>query len=142
MQQKGLGHRFLDLIFWVVGVSSLVGALYVYRISQWPTPKKTAQGGGFRFNVKTVAARRGTIAESIRLVGDIVPLRQVTLHSEVEGTITKVGAREGQLLKTGGGLVFLQRTDLVLLVKKQEALLQQAKASVQKMKATDRKSVV
>lgn len=137
MQQNGLGHRFLDLMFWIVGAGSLLGAVWFFRASQAPQAKKsTANRGGFRFNVKTIAVTRTKITESIRLVGDIVPLRQVTLHSEVEGTLVKVGAREGQSLRPGGVLAYLQRGDLVLQVKKQEALLQQARASAQRMKAT------
>lgn len=136
MQGKSFGQRLFDLLFWVVGLFALVGAVFLFRLSQMPKKKGGKRRGGFKFNVKTIAARQGAISETLRLVGNISPLREVTLHSEVEGVVVRVKAREGESLKRGRPVVILDRTDHVLKMRKQKAMLQQAVASERKMLAT------
>ncbi len=139
MQGKSFGQRMFDLLFWGVGVFALVTAVYLFRVSQMPKKKGGKRRGGFKFNVKTIAAERGAIAETLRLVGNIEPLKSVTLHSEVEGVVSRVKAREGATVRRGDSIVFLDRTDLVLQLKKHRALIQQAMASERRMLATFRR---
>ncbi|TNE49990.1 MAG: efflux RND transporter periplasmic adaptor subunit [Deltaproteobacteria bacterium] len=139
MQGKSFGQRMFDLLFWGVGVFALVTAVYLFRVSQMPKKKGGKRRGGFKFNVKTIAAEKGAIAETLRLVGNIEPLKSVTLHSEVEGVVSRVKAREGATVRRGSAVVFLDRTDLVLKLKKQRALIDQAKASERRMLATFRR---
>jgi multidrug efflux system membrane fusion protein len=64
------------------------------------------QGGGQQaVTVSTVAARKGDIGIYVSALGTVTPYYTVSIHSRVDGQLTKVQYTEGQLVHPGDPLV-------------------------------------
>lgn len=114
----------------MISVLALGAALYVYyRAVTAPTANKKGRGKGFRFTVKTAAVTRTTLTPSIVLQGDVVSNESATIRAEVSGVVTKVLVANGQQVKTGDVLVQLDDKDVVLAVRRTQALTMEAHAN-------------
>jgi len=120
----------VNAIFLLFGLGSVLGAFTVYRVTQLPAKKKKKKRRGFRFIVRTKPVHQGKIAVTLRLTGDVMARRSVVLRSEVSGVIRRIRAREGASVKHRRPVVYLQNIDQLLQMRKQKALMEQAKAGV------------
>jgi membrane fusion protein (multidrug efflux system) len=135
MSEISWSRRLRDLFFFMASMVTLVGSFGFYMWRTAPPPQKGGKGKGFRFAVRVEPAKRGNIRESVLLTGDLTPVRQVTLHSEIVGIVLRLGGREGDVIRQGAPVAYLDNTDQRLLVAKQEAMLKQAEAAHERAKA-------
>jgi RND family efflux transporter MFP subunit len=76
----------------------------------------------------TAIVKSGTIDDVIAFTGDLSPLNQSVISSEVDAIVKKVLVREGQLVAKGQTLAILDNTDLLQAVSQQQAVLSSARA--------------
>lgn len=99
-----------------------------------PGCRKQAGGGGppsgaMAATVIAAEARTESIAETLAVVGTLVPNEAIEVKSEVEGVVEEIAFNEGQTVKKGDLLVRLDES-------KFRAALQQAEANLQLSKVT------
>lgn len=76
----------------------------------------------------TTRVKRGDVANVIVFTGDLSPLNQSVISSEVDAMVKEVLVQEGQYVTRGQKLAILDDTDLAGAVSMQEALLASARA--------------
>jgi len=81
--------------------------------------------------VGVTAAISHPLTEVVRLSGTVEPHRASVVASEVEGVVEELVAREGDLVRRGGVLARLRRTDLELTRDAREAELREARARLE-----------
>ena len=127
------------LINWVMLLIGLVAVVlagqYFIEASKAKAKKKGAGRKAFAFLVKTAPARRGAINETVTLTGDVVASRQITIRSEIQGTIRKILFREGRTVPPNQTLLRFDQGDQLRLRDKQRALLAQARAALRRAQA-------
>lgn len=79
-------------------------------------------------NTDVVSVKTGTVDNVAAFTGDLSPLNQAVISSEVDAQAKKVLVNEGQLVKKGQVLAVLDDTDLHQAVSEQQALLATLKA--------------
>src|SRR5579863_1322730 len=70
----------------------------------------------------------GTVDNAIAFTGDLSPLNQSVISSEVDAVVKQVMVQEGQFVNKGQVLAILDDTDLKQAVSQQQAVLSSAKA--------------
>src|SRR6202158_1535974 len=107
------GHRWL----WVFALAVLIGgSIWYFRGSRSSTeaqgpaaPGGTSKGqgrqgagaGGFVVPVVVATAQRGDLPVYFDGLGTVTAFNTVTVHSRVDGQITKISFQEGQLVHEG-----------------------------------------
>lgn len=127
--------RWSDALFFVLSLIFALGAFSIYVSSGSGRKKRGKKRRGFQFSVRVQPVKRGEFNETIRLMGDLLPRRSVTLRSEIAGKVSRVYAREGVKLRKGQRILSLDSRDQRLQLRRQRALLAQAKASLVRAQA-------
>lgn len=114
---ESTGHRWL----WIVALAVLVGLGYWYF--RGPHASTEAQGpaapggsgkgqgrqgggaGGFVVPVVVATAQRGDLPVYFNGLGTVTAFNTVTVHSRVDGQITKINFQEGQFVHQGDDLL-------------------------------------
>lgn len=85
--------------------------------------------------VEAVQSRQGTLPLSERLNGTVIAHNQVELYPEISGTVDKVLARDGDLVKRGDPLVVLQDQQFQEQLQQSRAAMQVSQAAVKQAEA-------
>jgi RND family efflux transporter MFP subunit len=83
-----------------------------------------------RINVSVQAAEKKSITPFIESIGTLNPYEEVIISAEVEGILREVRVDEGSSVSKGMVLSVIEDTDYRLEVKKAEAILRQAEATL------------
>jgi multidrug efflux system membrane fusion protein len=110
------GHRWL----WILALAVLIGGgIWYFRTSRSSTeaqgpaaPGGSSKGqgrgtgaGGFAVPVVVATAQRGDLNVYFEGLGTVTAFNTVTLHSRVDGQITKINFQEGQFVHQGESLL-------------------------------------
>lgn len=103
-------HRGRWLIFLVL-LLLVAGAAYFFRERSQAQAKAQKPGGGRGsmgdrpVPATTAQARQGAMPVTVEALGTVTPVYTVTVTSRVQGAITEVHYREGQMVKKGDPLI-------------------------------------
>jgi multidrug efflux system membrane fusion protein len=132
---------------WLIalGVLVLLGAgAYVLRAGSGNAQSKTSSSSGQAGRnppvpVVVAAARRSDVAVYLSGLGSVTPLNTVTIHTRVDGELTKVLFQEGQYVKAGDLLAEIdprpfqvQLTQVEGALARDEALLRNARVDLER----------
>jgi HlyD family secretion protein len=121
------GHPFRK---WVIGIILLGLAFAGY----WYYRQSGSKDTGPVYNTEEVS--RGDLSLSVTATGNLAPTNQVTVGSELSGTVSNVYVDVNDLVKKGQPIAELDTTKLVQQVEKSRAVLLASKARVSQVKAT------
>jgi membrane fusion protein, multidrug efflux system len=149
--QRDAGPRESHTWVWVVVVILLLlGVLYFYRQHQ-KAAQATAQAKLPRPSapISTTTARTGDIGVYINALGTVTPVYTATITSRVDGQITNVAYREGQMVHKGDLLIEIDPrpfqaalTQAQGTLAKDEAVLNEAKIDLTRFQqAYDRNAI-
>ncbi len=128
-------------ILLVILAIAVLGGL---RVAQVISAKKEdpKRGRGSQIPLVDVAlVTQGLIEDKILRAGDIVPEKQVTIYSKVQGWVEKINVREGDRVKAGQVLVTLDAREAEATVAQAKASLEAATARLKQVKATSEETV-
>lgn len=96
---------------WPWIVAALVVALIVVIILRRGNSKSDAAAGGGRFGgagqavvIETATVKKGDIGVYVSALGTVTPFYTVSVHTRVDGQLTQVHYKEGQLVHAGDAL--------------------------------------
>ena len=100
-------HKSHTWIWIVIILVLLVGGFYLYRqhVKAADAAKAQAKQPRPGVPIQTVAARTGDIGVYINALGTVTPVYTATITSRVDGQITNVAYREGQMVRKGDLLI-------------------------------------
>src|SRR5712691_10370983 len=116
LELKSRGHRWL----WILALAVLIGGgIWYFRGSRTSTEAQSpaapgggskGQGrgtgaGGFAVPVVVATSQRGDLPVYFNGLGTVTAFNTVTVHSRVDGQITKINFQEGQYVHQGDALV-------------------------------------
>src|SRR3990170_325035 len=81
-------------------------------------------------NVQVQAAEKRSMRPFVETIGTLNPFDEVTVSAELDGILKEVGVDEGTAVSKGSVLARIDDTDYGLEVKKAEAALKQAEATL------------
>ena len=102
------------------------------------TVAKSPRGGGGPVTVTPVAATKGDIGIYLDSIGTVTPVYTASITSQVNGIVTAVHYKEGQLVHKGDPLFQVDNRQLLATLKYNEANLQAAQAQLTKLEAQPR----
>lgn len=114
-QSESKGHRWL----WILALAVLVGGgIWYFRAPRASTEAQgpgapggsskgqgRGTGGGFVVPVVVATAQRGDLPVYFNGLGTVTAFNTVTVHSRVDGQITKINFQEGQFVHQGESLL-------------------------------------
>ncbi|MFY9841696.1 MAG: efflux RND transporter periplasmic adaptor subunit [Terriglobales bacterium] len=98
-------HKSRWWVWMIVAVVILLGIAIYERRGSDPQAKAGADAASRPVLVSTAVARQGDIGIYQNALGTVTPVYTVTVTSRVQGEITKVYYREGQMVQKGDALV-------------------------------------
>jgi membrane fusion protein, multidrug efflux system len=136
------GHNAVRVIVWIILLAIFgVGFLLVLRRHDETTAKttKSPRGGGGPVNLTTTTAEKGDIGSYLDAIGTVTPVYTTSITSQVNGIVTDVHYKEGQLVRKGDPLIDIDvRTYQATLLQAQgtlerdENILGQAKMDLER----------
>jgi multidrug efflux system membrane fusion protein len=90
---------------WLIVAVVIVGGVWWWQRSGAPAAKVGGDAASRPVMVTTAAARQGDIGINLNALGTVTPVYTVTVTSRVQGEITQVYYREGQMVRKGDPLV-------------------------------------
>ncbi len=108
-------------IILILLIISVIGIIFIYpriglfqKESVAPGASGSGQGGGPAQNlpVKVVELKPQRLENNLNITGTIIPNEMVMLRSEISGLVAKVTFQEGQFVKKGTPLVYLNDEEL------------------------------
>ena len=136
-------HKGVKVIAWIVLLLIFaVAFVLVLRLHDDPAKSaKSPRGGGGAVTVTTIAAQKGDIGVYLDSIGTVTPVYTASITSQVNGIVTAVHYREGQLVTKGEALIDIDpRPYQATLVQAQgtlerdENILGQAKMDLERYK--------
>jgi len=112
---------------WVIGAAVLIVLVVLVR---------AFMGGGGKHNYATEPARMGNMEVHVTATGNLKPINQVTVGSEVSGLITKVYVDVNDKVVEGQPLAQIDIVKLQDAINRAQAALVSAQASVDQAQAT------
>jgi multidrug efflux system membrane fusion protein len=136
--------RTVKTIIWVV-VLAVFGLVFFLVLRQHNEQAATAgaarRGGGGAVTINAITAKKGNIGVYLDAIGTVTPVYSATITSQVNGIITAVHYREGQLVHKGDPLIDIDSRpyQATLLqaqgtLERDENILAQAKMDLQRYK--------
>lgn len=100
-------HKGVKVIAWIVLLLIFaVGFVLVLRHHDDTTKSaKSPRGGGGAVTVTTTAAQKGDIGVYLDSIGTVTPVYTASITSQVNGIVTAVHYKEGQLVSKGDALI-------------------------------------
>ena len=129
LNSAGSQAFFKRKIIWLVCAAIavvLAGAVIVY-----------ASTGKTQVRYKTAEVKKGELTVTVTATGNLQPMEQVEVGTEVSGTIKTVLVDYNSRVKKGDVLAKLDTTKLDAQVLQSEATLEYAKAKLEEAKATE-----
>ena len=99
--------RGLKLVIWVVVLLIFAATIWLVlrQQSDQATTAAAPRRGGGTVTVTTAAAQKGDIGDMLDALGTVTPVYTSSITSQVNGIITEVHYREGQLVRKGDPLI-------------------------------------
>jgi multidrug efflux system membrane fusion protein len=136
-------HKGVKVIAWIVLLLIFAVAFVLVLRHHDDTTKsaKSPRGGGGAVTVTTTAAQKGDIGVYLDSIGTVTPVYTASITSQVNGIVTEVHYKEGQLVSKGEALLDIDpRPYQATLVQAQgtlerdENILGQAKMDLERYK--------
>jgi membrane fusion protein, multidrug efflux system len=147
---EGHKHPVTRIIVWIV-ILAAFAALFWFVLHKRDDSKnaKAPRGGGGPVTVTTVTAQKGDIGNYLDGIGTVTPVYTSSITSQVNGIVTAVYYKEGQIVHKGDPLIDIDaRPYQATLVQAQgtlerdEGILAQAEMDLQRYhEAWDRKAI-
>jgi multidrug efflux system membrane fusion protein len=144
-------HQVIRIVVWVVILSIFaLGFLYIWRHHD-TTPKRPSRRGGAGgvAAITTVTAQKGDLGVYLNAIGTVTPVHTVSITSQVNGVITAVHYKEGQIVHRGDPLIDIDsRTYRATLLQAQgilerdENILAQAKMDLARYQDAWRRNAI
>jgi multidrug efflux system membrane fusion protein len=141
--QKESQHKGVKVIVWIV-VLAIFAAGFVMVLrhhDDTTTAAKSPRGGGGPVTITTTTAQKGDIGVYLDSIGTVTPVYTASITSQVNGIVTAVHYREGQIVQKGDALIDIDpRTYQATLLQAQgtldrdENVLGQAKMDLERYK--------
>jgi multidrug efflux system membrane fusion protein len=99
--------RGLKVLLWFL-LFLVFGIVFWLVLSQHEEAAKTgraARGGGGAASVTTTTAQKGDIGSYLDSIGTVTPVYSSSITSQVNGIVTKVYYKEGQIVRKGDALI-------------------------------------
>lgn len=93
------------VIMWVVILLVFAAGFWVVLHQQAQTTAKAPRGGGGPVTVTTVTAQKGDIGSYLDAIGTVTPVYTSSITSQVNGIVTAVHYKEGQIVHKGDPLI-------------------------------------
>ena len=93
------------VIMWLVILLVFAVAFWVVLHHQEQTTAKAPRGGGGPVTVTTVTAQKGDIGSYLDAIGTVTPVYTSSITSQVNGIVTAVYYKEGQIVHKGDPLI-------------------------------------
>jgi membrane fusion protein, multidrug efflux system len=93
------------VIMWLVILLVFAVAFWVVLHQQGQTTAKAPRGGGGPVTVTTVTAQKGDIGSYLDAIGTVTPVYTSSITSQVNGIVTAVHYKEGQIVHKGDPLI-------------------------------------
>ena len=95
------------VIMWIVLLSifALGFFLVLRKHDDAATTKKSPRGGGGPVTLTTVTSQKGDIGIYLDAIGTVTPVYTVSITSQVNGVVTAVHYKEGQIVRKGDALI-------------------------------------
>src|SRR6202166_3018374 len=90
---------------WLVILLVFAVAFWVVLHHQEQTTAKAPRGGGGPVTVTTVTAQKGDIGSYLDAIGTVTPVYTSSITSQVNGIVTAVHYKEGQIVRKGDPLI-------------------------------------
>ena len=134
LQQKGGKQRRSSKIWWLLLLVLLAGGAGWYFLNAPPANQQQ----GFQ----TEAVKQGNLRVTVTATGNLQPLNQVDIGTELSGTVDSVLVDTNDVVKKGQELARLNTTQLNDIITKGKASLASAQAKVKQSAATVKEAQV
>lgn len=125
-------HPFVRLIFPILCIGGIALAILWWR--------GRSEKQNDRPEYATAPVEKGSVSLTITTTGSLEPTNQITIGSELSGTVREVLVDSNDAVKEGQALAKLDPTKLLQTTERSRALLDSAKARVNQAKATVKES--
>jgi len=116
--------RLLKRLLWLVLVAMIVAAAVWYFPRPDTQPKEAGRGrSGGPVPVGVVPVQKGDMPVSLSQLGTVTPLATVTVKTQINGYLTEVAFREGQMVKKGDVLAQIDPRPYQVALEQAEATL-------------------
>jgi multidrug efflux system membrane fusion protein len=134
---------------WIVILLVFAAGFWLVLHHQEQTTAKAPRGGGGPVTVTTVTAQKGDIGSYLDAIGTVTPVYTSSITSQVNGIVTAVHYKEGQIVHKGDPLIEIDsrpyRATLMQAqgtLERDENVLAQAKMDLQRYhEAWDRRAI-
>ena len=117
------GSLFIKFCCLLFTVSSLLSVAACKKKEVQPTAERVV-------NVQVQAAEKKSLRPFVETIGTLNPFDEVTVSAEVDGVVKDIRVDEGVVVTKGSVLASIDATDYALGVKRDEAALRQAEATL------------
>ena len=100
-------HKFASVIVWIVLLLVFAAAFYLVlrKHEDSAANARAPRGGGGPATVVTATAQKGDIGIYLDSIGTVTPIYTSSITSQVNGIVTAVHYKEGQIVRKGDALI-------------------------------------
>jgi multidrug efflux system membrane fusion protein len=100
-------HKGVSAIVWIIVLLVFAGGFYLVmrKRDASATAAKSPRGGGGPVTLVTATAKQGDIGVYLDSIGTVTPVYTASITSQVNGIVTAVHYKEGQLVRKGDSLI-------------------------------------
>lgn len=100
-------HKGVSAIVWIIVLLVFAAGFYLVlrKRDASATAAKSPRGGGGPVSLVTATAKQGDIGVYLDSIGTVTPVYTASITSQVNGIVTAVHYKEGQLVRKGDSLI-------------------------------------
>jgi multidrug efflux system membrane fusion protein len=100
-------HKGVSALVWIIVLLIFAGGFYLVlrKRDASATAAKSPRGGGGPVSLLTATAKQGDIGVYLDSIGTVTPVYTASITSQVNGIVTDVHYKEGQLVRKGDALI-------------------------------------
>ena len=100
-------HKGVSALVWIIVLLVFAGGFYLVlrKRDASATAAKSPRGGGGPVSLVTANAKQGDIGVYLDSIGTVTPVYTASITSQVNGIVTAVHYKEGQLVRKGDSLI-------------------------------------
>jgi multidrug efflux system membrane fusion protein len=100
-------HKGVSALVWIIVLLVFAGGFYLVlrKRDATATAAKSPRGGGGPVSIVTATAKQGDIGVYLDSIGTVTPVYTSSITSQVNGIVTAVHYKEGQLVRKGDSLI-------------------------------------
>jgi len=100
-------HKGVSALVWIIVLLVFAGGFYLVmrKRDASATAVKSSRGGGGPVSLVTATATQGNIGVYLDSIGTVTPVYTASITSQVNGIVTAVHYKEGQLVRKGDPLI-------------------------------------